>query len=263
MQDTEREGEVPVLCAYEEMAVSSSALLALYSETLAKARDVTRKQAVKAMFAGLQRAILKDSIHSDGEAEFLVRGAGGQGPNGHSMGALPLFMDADGQTVMTDIEVLRICFPKIKTFKRHSKGQHSEVTLASCLVASRATAAWWPICDGLGRFLDNAVAERASEGKLPDCPVTAGFSAPFCKIRRKRLDPLFRKALGVIAHTPAAARGYFGKILGRKVPKSAMDHSYKFQLRTYIAGAHRAIQVMKETCGADWMAADLVFFCNG
>jgi hypothetical protein len=110
MQDTEREGEVPVLCQYEELAVSSSALLALFAQTMETTRTATRRQAIKAMFAGLQRAILKDSIHE--EAEFLVHGTDGQGQA--RPGALPLFMAADGQTVMTDIEVLSICFPEKK-----------------------------------------------------------------------------------------------------------------------------------------------------
>jgi hypothetical protein len=114
----------------------------------------------------------------------------------------------------------------------------------------------------MGRFLDNAAAGRASEGKLPTCPVTAGFCAPFCKDRRKRLDSTFRKSLGIMAHSPAAVRDLFGKVLGGKVPKSAMDHSYNFQLRSYIAGAHRAIQALKDTHGTDLMAADLVVVCN-
>jgi hypothetical protein len=257
MQDSLKEREVPVLGAYEELVVSSSALLALYSQTLAKAKNSKRKQDVEAMFAGLQHAVLKDSILE--EAEFLVCGTDGQGQA--RIGALPLFMGADGQTVMTDIEVLSgICLPqKIKAPRSNSKGQHSEVTLASCLFAAWDTAGLWPICDGLGRFLDNAAAQRASEGKLPGCPVKAGFKAPFCKQRRKRLDPLMRKALGVMAHTTAEVREFFGKLLGGKVPKSAMDHSYSFQLRSYIAGTHRAIQQLKDKYGTDLMVSDLVF----
>jgi hypothetical protein len=104
-----REHELAVLCSYEEMVVSSSALLALCSATMVKAACSTRRRKARAMFAGLQNNILKDSIHK--EAEFIVCWEDGEGSK---MGAVPLFMHDDGQTVMIDIEVLWIGFPELK-----------------------------------------------------------------------------------------------------------------------------------------------------